>query len=169
MNIELIISLFALAISFLTYIRYRVNLKFKLINKAYFLSAKEFPLFNYSCGNYLLVSIKISNSSAQAITIDEVYALAIDPKSDPHSHTHIDLSSFDIPISQGIWKHKVLSPSATLPIRIQSYDSVCFSFCFLSANNLKKPYKIIFTTPSRNYCFTLDPCSVEEISVRPHQ
>lgn len=159
MNIELIISLFALAISFLTYIRYRVNLKFKVLKCSYYLDSQDFPLNGYPKGKYIIVSFKISNSSARPISVDEVYALrdkafAID--SIELYHREIKLESIKVYANSNTYNKYVLKPIAKLPIRIQPYDSVYCSFCFLWVEKLKQPFEIYFVTPRKDYRVTLD-------------
>lgn len=160
MSFELIISILAFLVSFLTYRSYAPKLIFKVLDNSYLLNAEDFPLPLYKNGRYVVFSCKISNSSAHPITIDEVSAKLRNLERKTNPHTFIEKTIFELPVESGIWASYQTKPSAELPLRIQPYDTVYYSFCFLAADNLKKPYKILFTTPRKTYRLSVAPSAV---------
>ena len=80
MKLELILSIvgvitgsLALAIDFFNYKFYLPKLIIKPLRNSYIINSKDIPNLAFNTTKIAVISVKISNSSAHPITIDEVY------------------------------------------------------------------------------------------------
>lgn len=152
------ISAVALIINYLNYKRYAPKLKFKfLIEKSCLIPKSIRQLDGYKTDEFVVISYKISNTSAQPITIDEVTAQAIDHKGFPKIHQEFTFDKISHQFSNTLMFNFNPNPPAKLPLRIQPYDSAYVSFRFPFSCMLQKPILMSVVTPLRTYCLEETP------------
>ena len=145
MKLELILSIvgvitgsLALAIDFFNYKFYLPKLIIKPLRNSYIINSKDIPNLAFNTTKIAVISVKISNSSAHPITIDEVY-VDNSPKmisEEENSKTFTSLSPENI---------------ATIPLRIEPFDSQYVSFRLPFFNNTNPSFKLVLVTPRKNY------------------
>ena len=157
MKIELILSIIgvvtgslALAIDFFNYKFYLPKLIIKPLRNSYIIKSEDIPNLTFKTTKIAVVSVKISNSSAHPITIDEVYV------EEASNNKHYNDLKFQIPrvLTDEVNRIETyISPEkiAIIPLRIEPFDTQYVSFRFPFFNNTNPSFKLVLVTPRKNY------------------
>ena len=157
MKLELILSIvgvitgsLALAIDFFNYKFYLPKLIIKPLRNSYIIKSEDIPNLTFKTTKIAVVSVKISNSSAHPITIDEVYV------EEASKNKHYNDLKFQIPrvLTDEVNRIETyISPEkiAIIPLRIEPFDTQYVSFRFPFFNNTNPSFKLVLVTPRKNY------------------
>lgn len=156
MKLELILSIIgvitgslALAIDFFNYKFYLPKLVIKPLINSYTLDYESIKYsIDYVTNKIAVVSVKLTNSSAHPITIDEVYV------KDSQTNSHANDLKFRIPvIDLNGTTSTYMKPEkiANIPLRIEPFDTQYVSFRFPFFNNTNPSFKLVLVTPRKNY------------------
>lgn len=159
MKLELILSIIgvitgslALAIDFFNYKFYLPKLIIKPLRNSYTINSKDIPNLAFNTTKIAVISVKISNSSAHPITIDEVYVVN-SPKNKHYNDLKFKVPQIMISEEENSKTFTSLSPEniATIPLRIEPFDSQYVSFRLPFFNNTNPSFKLVLVTPRKNY------------------
>lgn len=142
----------ALIIDFFNYKFYMPKLILKQLHNSYFLNKEDVKeATNYATKRVGVVSLKISNSSAHPITIDEVFI-----KTFKNKISHFNNFNFTIPeicVKKNPITYLYIKPekAATIPLRIEPFDTQYVSFKFPYFDTCDPEFKLFLVTPRKNY------------------
>lgn len=156
--LSFLISVIALIINYLNYKRYAPKLTFTFLPDYSCIVPKSvLPLVAYSTDEFMIVSYKISNTSAQPITIDEVNAKPLDLNALYKPHHEFEFEELNHTFGNKFIFTFTPKPCAKLPLRIEPFDSVYVSFRFPFSHELFKPVTLKVVTPLKTYTLTDTP------------
>lgn len=124
---------------------------------SYFFKPEEFGMSGYQTKYAAVISLKISNSSALPITLDEIYVKHENIKRVNHYAFGLNLKN--IKVGNTFYEYAP-SPKLKLPQRIQAYDTVYGSvrIPFVDnavINNEINDLTIVIETPRQDYSYTV--------------
>ena len=175
-DIKLILSIIgavtgslALIIDFFNYKFYLPKLIIKPLNNSYFLNKKDVKEASYyETTRIAVVSLKISNSSAHPITVDNVYI-----KSNKREIFHFKDFKFTVP--KLLTNKNPITYSrieylkiAVLPLRIEPFDSQYVSFIFPYFDNCNTRFKIFLETPRKNHSVKVNLSEYHDLVLSQH-
>lgn len=157
-----ITGILSLIIQYLTHVKSSANLKFIIEDNSYFFNTDDFNVKEYKNMYAIVISTRILNTSSEPITIYKVkihnpYILPLEHENDFNfTPKKININS--------IYQSAKIVPfdNATLPLRIDAFDSKLVSFRFLiDKSKFKKQYNyslgvnLSLYTPRKNYFETV--------------
>lgn len=172
LNIEQILTISGFLISIVSLAFHYFNLrysfpkmKFVVQGNSYYFKGKDFKVTNFESEYFALISVKISNLSKLPITIDDAYLNCYIYNGGHYNDLEFEVPEIDNPKFISIFKtpNEAISYSmspyepATLPLRVEPFDTVLCSFKMSFDYHIKNSHhKLFILTPRKVYKINLD-------------
>lgn len=154
-----LISLISIAIHIINFRYVLPRMKFEIQSNSFYCTAEDFKVKNFDSKYFAIISVKISNLSLHPITIDDAY---LNEYVLNNSHFNsIKFEVLEIPNPKPFKFLKVgethsysIIPyeSATLPMRINGFDTVLCSFKMSFDKDINRKHHTLFiSTPRKVY------------------
>lgn len=159
----------ALIIDFFNYKFYMPKLILKQRENSYFLNKEDVKeIAYYNTKRIAIVSLKISNSSAHPITIDEVFINSSQEKIYHFNNFNITVPKIH---KKSSMEYSYVKPEkvASLPLRIEPFDTQYVSFRFPYFDDCSPNFKLFLVTPRRNYSLKVKLLEYHKLDFFQHQ
>mgnify|MGYP001658431838 CR=1 FL=1 len=154
----------ALIIDFFNYKFYMPKLILKPLKNSYFLDKENVKeITNYNSKRIAIISLKISNSSAHPITIDEVFIKNFQNIIKHYNDFKITVPQIQIGNNPKTYTYINPEKIATLPLRMEPFDTQYVSFRFPFFDDCNLTFKLVFVTPRKNYSVKVNLLEYHEL------
>jgi hypothetical protein len=150
-TVGLLLSIVSLVLQYFSYKRYEPKLVIKEDGYSFTFNPSEYPISvndnKYTSGKAAVVSVKISNISANPITVDAVWI----ESTFRIMHRPFKSYDFELKIGENRYVSLAVRQAAVLPVRIAAYDTQYLSFRFPFYDSGPENYTMHIETPKKAY------------------